>query len=62
MSHLHQNSARECRLIQRNIGGWIALSASDQALQIGVIAPSRDAAIAGLEEAERKWREILSSA
>jgi hypothetical protein len=49
------------RIVARQRGGWLALSAVDDDLQIGVEADSEEEAIAKFRVTAERWREILAS-
>lgn len=55
-------SALNPRIIHRECGGWLALSPPDEALRIGVVASTQDAAEAQYRASLAQWRLAFSEA
>lgn len=49
----------EIRLIERQCGGWLALSPVGDPIQIGVTRPTKPAALAGFKESYLRWQQLL---
>lgn len=47
------------RLIQRQCGGWLAISAHENPLKIGVTGETADQAADAFRVTSARWREIL---
>lgn len=54
-------SAENPRLIRRACGGWLAVSRPENAIRIGVCAPSEEQARADYAGTMARWRELLAS-
>jgi len=51
---------RNPALLQRACGGWLAVSDSNDPLQIGVAAPTRDQAEALFTTSHTRWTSLLA--
>lgn len=49
------------RVVERKIGGYLALSPAGDSLQIGVVGESEEAAAAMWAKARDQWRVLLES-
>jgi len=52
----------EPRLIERECGGWLAVTGPGDSPKIGVTAPSQDQAGAAFAKAAEAWRLLLDGA
>jgi hypothetical protein len=52
----------EPTLIQRECGGWLALSPRSEDLRVGVLAPTEAGAREAFEVELGEWRRLLESA
>lgn len=48
------------RLVQRKVGGWLAVSGASESLKIGVIAPTEQDARVKFDLTLRAWKHNLN--
>ena len=51
---------KDCRVTERACGGWLAISLEKDAVQIGVTASTREAAVAEYRINRARWRQLLT--